>query len=289
MDFGFYYNAAENAPGGQIRGGFWDEDPHEDAAVVGNYRHRGPDVWYTGHHYGAFNTEPRMASYLGIAAGQIPQQHYFGTYRTFQNENCDYAWTETKPVGEWKTYLGVRVFEGALPYRGMDIVPTWGGSMFEALMVPLFVPEETWGPRSWGVNHPLYVKGQIEHGLDEAKYGYWGFSPSSNPAGGYREYGVDQLGLDAGRLRLRPGEDPRGPAVRRLPDRLAGPDVVRRRRGHPARVVPGAALRAEGRAGQPRQDAHEPRTPTAPAASTTPSRPAAARSPSATSRSTRAW
>jgi hypothetical protein len=70
--------------------------------------------------------------------------------------------------------------------------------MFEALMVPLFVPEETWGERSWGVNHPLYVQGQIEHGLDEAGYGYWGFSPSNNPAGGYREYGVDQLGMDGG-------------------------------------------------------------------------------------------
>src|SRR5680860_493543 len=196
IDFGFYYNAAENAPGGQIRGGFWDEDPHDPAAVKDNYRDRGPDVWYTGHHYGAFNTEPRMASYLGIASGQIPRQHYFGTYRTFPNENCDWAWTETKPVGEWKEYLGVRVFEGALPYRDSNIVPTWGGSMFEALMVPLFVPEEKWGPRSWGVNHPLYVEGQIEHGMDEADYGYWGFSPSNNPAGGYREYGVDQLGMD---------------------------------------------------------------------------------------------
>jgi hypothetical protein len=78
----------------------------------------------------------------------------------------------------------------------MDVVPTWGGSMFEALMVPLFVPEETWGPRSWGVNHPLYVRGQIEHGLEEAGYGYWGFSPSNNPDGGYREYGVDQLGME---------------------------------------------------------------------------------------------
>ena len=63
-------------------------------------------------------------------------------------------------------------------------------------MVPLFVPEEQWGPRSWGVNHPLYVQGQIEHGLQETDYGYWGFSPSNNPAGGYREYGVDALGLD---------------------------------------------------------------------------------------------
>lgn len=199
MDFGCYYDAAEGQ-GGQIRGGFWDEDPHDPAAVTGDYCAMGTDVWYTGHHYGAFNTEPRMASYLGIAAGQMPAKHYYGTFRTFP-DTCDWSWTETKPVGGWQTYPtpdggSVDVFEGALPYRGMHVVPTWGGSMFEALMVPLFVPEETWGPRSWGRNHPLYVRGQIEHGLKEARYGYWGFSPSNNPAGGYREYGVDQLGLD---------------------------------------------------------------------------------------------
>lgn len=195
MNFGCFYNPFENAPAGQIRGGFWDEDPLQSAAVKGNYC-GGEDVWFTGHHYGAFNTEPRIASYLGIAAGQIPPRHYFGTYRTFPHENCDWSWTETRAVGSWAEHEGVRVFEGALPYRGMQVVPTWGGSMFEALMVPLFVPEETWGPRSWGVNHPLYVRGQIEHGMQEAGYGYWGFSPSNNPAGGYREYGVDQLGMD---------------------------------------------------------------------------------------------
>jgi len=63
-------------------------------------------------------------------------------------------------------------------------------------MVPLLVPEEEWGPRSWGVNHPLYVEAQILHGLEEADYGFWGFSPSNNPAGGYREYGVDAIGLE---------------------------------------------------------------------------------------------
>jgi hypothetical protein len=68
--------------------------------------------------------------------------------------------------------------------------------MFEALMVPLFVPEERWGTRSWALTHPTYVKAQIEHGLREAGYGYWGFSPSNNPSGGYREYGVDQLGMN---------------------------------------------------------------------------------------------
>ncbi len=205
MDFGYYYNGAEGIRkdpsdttaqvGGQIRGGFWVEPPGDGTCnTPGNYR-GDEDVYFTCHHYGAFNTEPRMASYLGIAAGQIPQRHYFGTMRTFP-PTCDWSWTETEPTGEWRRYEGVDVFEGTLPYRGTEVVPTWGGSMFEALMVPLFVPEERWGPRSWGVNHPLYVQGQIEHGLEEAGYGYWGFSPSNDPAGGYREYGVDALGLD---------------------------------------------------------------------------------------------
>jgi hypothetical protein len=55
-----------------------------------------------------------------------------------------------QPVGEVRTYLGVDVYEGTYAYRGKLIVPTWGGSMFEALMVPLLVvPEEEWGPMSW--------------------------------------------------------------------------------------------------------------------------------------------
>jgi Putative glucoamylase/Protein of unknown function (DUF3131) len=197
MDFGFYYDPAARGadfPAGLIRGGFWDETP-PGCSVVGNYRDRGPDVWYTCHHYGSFNTEPRIASYLGIALGQIPAAHYFAGWRTFP-DTCDWSWQEQKPIGHEATYLGVPVFEGTYAYRGVHVVPTWGGSMFEALMVPLVVPEETWGPRSWGRNHPLYVRAQIEHGLNDARYGYWGFSPSNNPAGGYREWGVDAIGMD---------------------------------------------------------------------------------------------
>jgi len=189
MDFGYYYDPAAN----QIRGGFWVEPP-PGCSIAGNYR-GGAEVYYTCHHYGAFNTEPRMASYLGIAAGQIPAKHYFGTWRTFP-PTCDWSWSEQQGVGETRSYLGVEVFEGAYRYRGMRLVPSWGGSMFEALMVPLFVPEERWGKRSWALNHPTYVRAQIEHGMAEAGYGYWGFSPSNNPAGGYREYGVDPIGME---------------------------------------------------------------------------------------------
>ena len=200
MDFGYFYDPVAN----QLRGGFWVVDPNPDSPneVKDNYRDDSglADVYYTGNHYGAFNTEPRMASYLGISSGQIPERHYFGTYRTFPAVGCDWSWTEQKPVGSYRTYPtaqgDVQVFEGAYTYRGKRFVPTWGGSMFEALMVPLFVPEETWGTRSWALTHGTYVRAQIEHGLDETGYGYWGFSPSNDPAGGYREYGVDQLGMN---------------------------------------------------------------------------------------------
>jgi hypothetical protein len=69
-------------------------------------------VLYTCHHYGSLNTEPRIASYLGIAFGQIPATHYFKMASTFP-PTCD-----------------------------------------------------------------------------------WDFSPSNNPSGGYREYGVDAIGLN---------------------------------------------------------------------------------------------
>jgi hypothetical protein len=199
MDFGFFYDAGArgpDVPAGLMRGGFW-VDPPPGCATAGNYRGRGPDVFYTCHTYGAFASETRMISYVAISLGQVPPAHYFAPWRTFP-ATCDWSWQEMRPVGQDRTYLGVPVYEGAYRYRGLQFVPTWGGDMFEALMPDLFVPESAWGPDSWARNHPVYVRGQIAHGLDDAKYGHWGFSPASDPAGGYREYGVDAMGLDSG-------------------------------------------------------------------------------------------
>jgi Putative glucoamylase/Protein of unknown function (DUF3131) len=203
MDFGCYYDPNAKGPdsAGLIRGGFWLEggEPPGSGGFPRDFYcdETGEDVVYTGHHYGAFNTEPRIASYIGIALDQIPEEHYFGGWRTFP-PTCDWAWVETRPVGEWREYLDVEVFEGAYAFDDQLVVPTWGGSAFEALMPPLVVPEEEWGPMSWAVTHPLYVESHIEYGLDEdfADYGYWGFSPSSNPEGGYREFGVDAIGME---------------------------------------------------------------------------------------------
>jgi Putative glucoamylase/Protein of unknown function (DUF3131) len=173
MDFGFYYRLDRN----QIA------------------FHVVPSTGESPCCYDTIVSESRIASYIGIAKGEIPAKEYFGSWRTFP-ATCDWKWQETQPVGVTRTYLGISVFEGAYPYNGTLVVPGWGGSMFEALMPALFVPEEKWGPDSWGLNHPLTVAAQIHHGLVDAGYGYWGFSPASIPEGGYTTYGVDALGMN---------------------------------------------------------------------------------------------
>ncbi|MGO4664425.1 glucoamylase family protein [Terrabacter sp. 2TAF16] len=200
MRWDSFYNdnsdpAHQVRPGGLIHGGFY---PYEDGRPGGTYQgtHIGGDpVWLTTHHYDTTVSETRITSYLGIITGQVPAKQYFAMWRTFP-ATCDWSWHEMQPVGENRTYYGLDVYEGAYTYRGMHIVPGWGGSMFEELMPDVFVDEAAWAPRSWGRNHPLHVRAQREHGLIDAGYGYWGFSPSSNPKGGYREYGVDALGLN---------------------------------------------------------------------------------------------
>ena len=173
MDFGFYYRPAVNR-------------------ILFHYV---PDTGQAVCCYDTIVSESRIASYLGIAKGEIPQRHYFGAWRSFP-DSCDWSWQETRPIGVGQTYFGVNVFEGAYPYNGTRVTPSWGGSMFEALMPPLFVPEDRWGPGSWRANHPLTVDAQIHHGLVQAGYGYWGFSPANVPEGGYSVYGVDAIGMD---------------------------------------------------------------------------------------------
>ena len=174
MDFGFYYVPEKN----RVLFHFRPDDPAESPCC-----------------YDTLVSESRIVDYIGIGRGQLPDKTYYGRWRTFP-DTCDYAFQEAKPVGEWRRYLGVDVFEGAYRYNGTQLVPSWGGSMFEALMPALFVPEERWALHSWRPNHWLTVQAQIFHGMEEAAYGYWGFSPANRPEGDYGVWGVDGAGMD---------------------------------------------------------------------------------------------
>ena len=202
MDFGFFYDAynASNpeAHPGLLRGGFFPDG----GGVFADY------------HYGTLNTEPRIASYIGIAREQLPKEHYFRMHRA-----------APEPRASLKEYEHVPVLEASQHYKGARLLPSWDGTMFEALMVPLFVPETAWAPTSWGVNHRLYAKAQIEYGLNDAKLGYWGISASTDTRGGYYAFGCPPLAL-------RP--DDRADAGR-----------------HAARLVPRAGVRPARGDGQP--------------------------------------
>jgi hypothetical protein len=197
MDFSWFHDLGAREGVSLNRGGFWVAPPGDGCAVPDNYGDSGADVYYTCHWYDTSVSEARIATYIGIAKGEIPATAYYGTYRTMPDRGCDFGWQEQKPTGTTRAYLGVDVYEGTYSYAGMKLVPAWGGSMFEALMPDLFVPESQWGPRSWGLNHPATVKAQIHHGLKEADYGYWGFSPASDPFAEYREYGVEAVGISS--------------------------------------------------------------------------------------------
>jgi hypothetical protein len=173
MDFGFYYVPEKNR-------------------ILFNYSPAnggGPCC------YDTVVSESRIADYIGIANGQLPRKEYYGRWRSFP-DTCDYSFQETRPEGFTRSYDGVSVYDGSYPYDGTRLTPSWGGSMFEALMPSLFVPEDTWAPGSWRENHPLTVDAQIDHGMNVAGYGIWGFSPSNTPEGSYGGYGVDAIGMD---------------------------------------------------------------------------------------------
>ena len=202
MDFGFYYRPDVN----RVLFHFRPDDPSMSPCC-----------------YDTVVSESRIVDYIGIGRGQLPKKEYFGRWRTFP-DTCDWSWQETKPVGSYRRYFGVDVFEGAYVYNGIQLVPSWGGSMFEALMPALFVPEETWAPHSWGPNHPRTVQAQIFHGMTEAGYGYWGFSPANKPEGDYGAWGVDGAGMDPNGMPSNEDNTLVDHGFPGCPDRAAKPD-----------------------------------------------------------------
>jgi hypothetical protein len=269
MDFGFYYRPDKNQ-------------------ILFNYAPSSSDP--SPCCYDTIVSESRIASYVGIEKGELPARQYYGPFRAFEN----YCGIETRPLGSMRSYFGESVFDGALPYAGMRVTPSWGGSMFEALMPALFVPEERWGPGSWGENHPLTVQAQIHHGLREAGYGYWGFSPANVPEGGYDVYGVDGIGMNPDgnpsnedKTLIDHGYPPPRPAPngRPSPTRRS-----RRTRTVSSRRTPRSSPCATRRARRSRTSAGSSGTSracTASGASATPSTWTAVASPTSTSRSTR--
>ncbi|TKJ92982.1 hypothetical protein PaeCFBP13512_06440 [Paenibacillus sp. CFBP13512] len=144
----------------------------------------------TEHHYGSFYTEPRVGSYIAIGKGDVPKEHWWKMYRTMPAE---FDWQSQVPQGKTIKYDGVKVFEGSYVYKKQKFVPSWGGSMFEALMPGMVIKEKELGTRALGLNNKRYVQLQIQYAKDKG-YAAWGFSPAATPTG-YSEFAATPLGI----------------------------------------------------------------------------------------------
>nr|WP_254434215.1 glucoamylase family protein [Halobacillus sp. Marseille-Q1614] len=143
----------------------------------------------TAHHYGAFYTEPRVASYLAIGKEDVPKTHWWKMHRTMPAE---WDWQSQTPEGYTEVYDGIEVFEGHYSYNDTKYVPSWGGSMFEALMPALVLKEKELGKNALGLNNQRHVDIQIEYAKEQG-YEAWGMSPAATPDN-YKEFGVAPLG-----------------------------------------------------------------------------------------------
>ncbi len=147
---------------------------------------------HSDYHYGSFYTEPRAASYIAIGRGDVPLEHWFRLVRTFPEE---YGWQTQMPIHRVpRTTLGFTYDGGYYEWHGKKFIPSWGGSMFEAIMPTLILDEAKLAPEGLGLNDKQYVEIQIAYTLEELKYPVWGMSPSSDPDGTYSEFGVQPLG-----------------------------------------------------------------------------------------------
>ena len=173
MDFGFYYRPEVNR-------------------ILFHYA---PDTGAAPCCYDTIVSESRIADYIGIDKGELPQRPTTGAGAASPT-SATTAGRRRRPVGFNRTLYGVDGLRGRLPVRRHARHAVVGRQHVRGADAALFVPEERWGPGSWGSNHPLTVGAQIHHGLVEAGYGYWGFSPSNMPEGGYSAYGVDAIGMD---------------------------------------------------------------------------------------------
>ena len=145
------------------------------------------------YHYGVLYTEARLGALVAIGKGDVPEQMWFNMVRTFPSE-C--GWQSRRPVDvRTREIRGHRVTAGVYAWGGLRYVPSWGGSLFEALMPTLLLDEQLAAPRSLGRNGLVHAVGQRRYARRTLAVPVWGLSPSSRPdSASYGEFGVKPLG-----------------------------------------------------------------------------------------------
>lgn len=161
---------------GQMRLGF-----DEDEASLSAY------------HYGLLISEARLMSYVAVAKGDVPKKHWAQIYRTLPGE---WKWQNQVPKGRQQVLFGIPVFEGYYTYESWNIVPSWGGSLFEILTPALLLDEQGMAPKGLGLNNIRSIEAHIDYALKKQGYPLWGIAPAAIENGKawlYKELGVKQI------------------------------------------------------------------------------------------------
>lgn len=141
--------------------------------------------------YETLNSETRICYYVGIAKGEIPPETYYNMFTT-PPENIPQS---QKPVGMWVNKNGRKFFAGKYTTpKGIEYVPTYNGTIFEALLPAAIIPETEWAPNSWGENHQRQIKAHMELSPEKCR-GLWGISPCDTSEG-YIENRLPELGIN---------------------------------------------------------------------------------------------
>lgn len=146
-------------------------------------------------HYGVMYAESRLGSLIAMGKGDVPPEHWFSLVRTFPVEQ---TWQSQIPVDRTEHISGTYRWMGGLyQWRDFRYVPSWGGSLFEALMPGLILDEQRYAPQGLGYNNRIHTTIHRLYALDELSYPVWGMSPSSTPGhmAHYDEYGIKVLGM----------------------------------------------------------------------------------------------
>jgi len=145
------------------------------------------------YHYGVFYAESRLGSLIAIGKGDVPEAHWFSMARTFAPA-CRWQ-TQPPHARTRKRVRGHPVVGGYYEWQDVRFVPSWGGSMFEAIMPTLVLDESRYAPKSLGANDVAHVSVQRRYAEETLGYPVWGISPCVAPSmPSYGEYGVKVLG-----------------------------------------------------------------------------------------------
>lgn len=175
-------------------------DPAKDALYDSYTVGQGPSQATYNLAYGG----PRIVDYLAIGSGKVPGSLWYGLQRTPPPGSAQ----RQEPQGQDVSYANPQdpaqsfnVFEGSYVYDRIRFVPTFAGSMYQALAPAMVYPEQVWSPNAFGLNDRNTALAQAAFGSDQ-HLPVWGWAPATTPGNpaGYAQYGAPALATKSGNI-----------------------------------------------------------------------------------------